>query len=221
MKAKLASKASLDLCIHDQVLVLDDPQLSESEQQELLHCEEVITRNLGAFFEIGAALLIVNQKRLYRAQHHSFDQYCRERWDMSRMHAYRLLHAAEVHQALSPIGGIPLPANEAQIRPLTALPITEAKKVWKQVVKRAGEKKITAGLVAEVVAKVHKDSPPEKGSRVHLLQWQRDAHELLAGVAAAITQNEFGKALEGLDMVRLRVDIERARASRQDEESAA
>ena len=198
------------------VVIEKDACLSKDEREELNECEKVISRHLGAFFEIGMALLKVCQKRLYREQYHSFDQYCREKWEISRMHAYRLVHAAEVHKALSPIGDIPLPANEAQIRPLTSLPLEEAQRAWKLVVKKAGKSKITAQFVAEVVGRAGKE-PRSARPNFDLLQWQRDAQDMLGRVSDAIAQSEFELAIQGLDQVRLRVDLERERFMRETE----
>ncbi|MGA7128214.1 MAG: hypothetical protein WBZ19_18020, partial [Chthoniobacterales bacterium] len=51
-------------------------------------------------------------------QHQS--DYCRERWNLERAHACRLVSAAQVTTNLSPIGDI-LPANIEQTRPLASL----------------------------------------------------------------------------------------------------
>lgn len=57
--------------------------LTHDEQCELKQCEETIERGLHTFHEVGAALLVVRDKRLYRKSHRTFEEYCRERWGMA------------------------------------------------------------------------------------------------------------------------------------------
>jgi DNA N-6-adenine-methyltransferase (Dam) len=56
----------------------------------------------------------IRDSRLYRESYDNFQNYCRERWQMSRFYAYRLMDAAEVSDALLPIGNIPSTESEAR-----------------------------------------------------------------------------------------------------------
>jgi hypothetical protein len=56
---------------------------------------------------------------VYRSTHGTFEDYCRDRWEMSATHAYRQIEAAKVVAVLSPIGDIP--ATESQARELVPL----------------------------------------------------------------------------------------------------
>jgi hypothetical protein len=67
--------------------------------------------------EVGNALREIRDSRLYRATHGTFEAYCRERWGISRPHAYRLISSAEVAKSLSPVGDI----TERALRPLAKL----------------------------------------------------------------------------------------------------
>lgn len=67
--------------------------------------------------------------RLYREQFATFEDYCRERWGMSRVHAHRLIESAEVIGNLLPIGNT-VPANEAQARALTGLEPEQQRTAW-------------------------------------------------------------------------------------------
>jgi hypothetical protein len=101
--------------------------LTATERERLDQCEAVIARGLRQFVEVGNALGLICEQRLYRQEFQTFEDYCRERWDMSPSYAYRKVHAAWVMEVLSPIGDkVPLPANEAQTRPLTKLASAEA-----------------------------------------------------------------------------------------------
>lgn len=71
-------------------------------------------------FAEGNALLAIRDKRLYREQYGTFEEYCRGRWGLGRAHAYRLIEGASVIANLSPMGDI-LPTSERQARALTRL----------------------------------------------------------------------------------------------------
>jgi hypothetical protein len=83
----------------------------------------------------GMALAEIRDSRLYREEFETFEDYCKERWDMSKMHAYRLIGSSEVNDALKSNQLVTLPANEAQARPLTQLETPEAQQeAWEMVV---------------------------------------------------------------------------------------
>ena len=95
--------------------------LSSSEAQTLAHYEAIIARGLKTFVEVGQALLAIREQKLYREAYGTFEDYLRQRWDLSRSYAHRLIDAAEVTERLLPVGNL-LPVNEAQARPLASLP---------------------------------------------------------------------------------------------------
>ena len=140
------------------VVTADDP-LAAGERKTLQECEQTIAANVQGFREVGNALFTINKGRLYRETHPTFDAYLRERWDMGRAYAHRLIASAEVVRDLSPTGekrgGAKLPpivpATESQARPLAKLDTTDRKAVWRQVQKAAPKKDgrpiITAQLV--------------------------------------------------------------------------
>jgi len=113
--------------------------------------EAVIERGLGAFVEVGRALLEIRDSRLYRETHGTFEDYCRERWDFDRTYAHRLTQAATVVSML-PIGNTPSPANEAVVRELAPLrDEPEAlRETWDAAVQEHGEQP-TAAQVRDVV----------------------------------------------------------------------
>jgi phage N-6-adenine-methyltransferase len=120
----------------------------------LLECERVIERGLNTFVEVGAALLEIRDSGLYKVRYGTFEEYCRERWQMARRTAYQLMDAAEVVENVRNCAQIP--ANEAQARPLVGLPPETQFQVWQQVVETAPEGKITGAFVQEVVEKAVK-----------------------------------------------------------------
>lgn len=123
--------------------------LTITEQHELERCEIVIQQGLETFIEVGTALMIIRDKRLYRVDFGTFEEYCRERWGVEKSQTYRLIDAAKVVSNLSPIGEV-LPRTESQARPLAKLEPELQREAWAEVVRDNGPN-ITAAKVEEVV----------------------------------------------------------------------
>jgi phage N-6-adenine-methyltransferase len=124
--------------------------LNTEERNELERCEVVIRQGLETFIEVGQALMIIRDKRLYRVEFSTFEDYCRNKWDMSKAYTNRLIAATETISNLTPIGAIP--ATESQARPLTALQPEVQRQAWAEVVQQsqATGQPITAARVQEV-----------------------------------------------------------------------
>jgi len=128
------------------------PPLEPSERDRLSELETVIQKNLQAFYEVGMALREIRDLKLYRDAFITWDEYCRDKWDMSRSYAHRLVDSSQIIQNLLPIGNIP--QNEAQVRPLTRVEGPEKQKeIWEKVMVAAQNegKKVTAKLVESIV----------------------------------------------------------------------
>ena len=109
----------------------------------------VIKQGLQTFIEVGQALMTIKEKRLYRIGFKTFEDYCVERWSISRIRAFQLIEAANVISGLLTMVDI-MPQSERQVRPLTSLEPEIQKEVWTEVVKTHGDN-ITAAKVQEVV----------------------------------------------------------------------
>ncbi len=155
-------------------VVIEKP-LSTRETMQLEKLEGVIKRDLAAFYRVGMALMTINNERLYRTtEGRTFEQYCKETWDVSKRQAYRLMDGALVYEnlnnilcpngtlfedaenSLSTIGGqTTLPLNERQIRPLVKFKNNpqQLANVWKTASRLAknSNKKPTAAIVKRVV----------------------------------------------------------------------
>lgn len=99
------------------------------EAERLEHLEAVITDGMHTFIRVGEALAEIRDRRLYRVEHCTFEDYCRERWGWSRQHAYRQIQAAEVARQMSPLGDT-VPATERVARALVPVPESERPRVW-------------------------------------------------------------------------------------------
>lgn len=137
-----------------------------SEQEQLARLESLISRNQEHFCEAGRALKEIRDNRLYKlALFDTFEAYARARWDISRAHAYRLIHYCEVIRNLSPIGEV-LPANESQIRHLASLKPLEQRRIWKDFLNSGAE--LTAQNIKRFIAArgVKKNNPPDVSDRI-------------------------------------------------------
>lgn len=130
--------------------------LSPVETDDLARHERVIRAGLDTFVQVGQALAAIRDERLYRATHGTFEDYCRERWQMDRTYAHRLTQAAEV------VGMLPMdntvPTSERQARPLTKLrnEPDRARAAWSRAVESAprddqDRPRVTAALVQNAV----------------------------------------------------------------------
>lgn len=123
--------------------------LTGIERLELAQLEERVERGLQTFYEVGAALLTIRDARLYRESFQTFEDYCRERWAMTRQHANRLVAAAEVMANLEPMGS--KPASERQARELSALPPEAQIHAWAAVTEMLRDEPVTAAIVHDIV----------------------------------------------------------------------
>ena len=97
----------------------------------LTQLENVIETNQRKFYQIGKALKQIRDERLFRdLLFDHFEAYVKERWDMARSQAYRLIEAANVIDNLSPIGDGILPENESQTRVLARFKKEDQRKIW-------------------------------------------------------------------------------------------
>ncbi len=127
--------------------------LTPDERKVLDELELFITDNIKVFFGVGVALIRIRDDKLYRQTHPTFEAYCRDRFDMAARTAYQYICASETVGRIKKCAQIArIPANEAQVRPLTRLEPDAQLQAWQMVVETAPDGKITARHVAGVVA---------------------------------------------------------------------
>ena len=61
------------------------------DTSRLHELEATIARGLETFAEVGAALLEIRDQKLYRGSHKTFETYLRDRWEISRSYAHRVI----------------------------------------------------------------------------------------------------------------------------------
>jgi hypothetical protein len=148
--------------------VTDIAILTREEAIALDDCEKRIESGLKTFLEVGSALAVIRDSKLYRETHETFEAYAKERWNLSRTRSYELMAAADVVSAIADTGQVP-PENEAQARQLSRLPEADRADVWAETVERTNGKP-TAAAVREVSEEQRKRAEEQRDAREHLRQ---------------------------------------------------
>jgi hypothetical protein len=188
-------------CVREEPLDL----LGEGDKKQLQQCETVLRTGLATCFEVGNALFVIREKRLYRATHATFEEYCRERWGIGKSYTWRVIGAAERLKLLPEKAGVPRPANEFQMRPFLKLEPAAFPRAWEEVTKRAKDGKVTPSLartvVCEFLPKDIKQAPssakreqPKWGGKLPLGQ----VLVLLQEAKCMIEKNQADEAVEVL-----------------------
>jgi hypothetical protein len=124
--------------------------LTDAESSKLAEAEATISAGLQTFYEVGNALLLIRDARLYRQDYPTFEDYCRDKWSMGASRARQLIAAASVVANLESVTTV-TPANEAQARELAALAEEEQRTVWAYAVACApvvdGRPRVTSTLI--------------------------------------------------------------------------
>lgn len=137
--------------------------LSKDDRQTLAVNERIVRDNLGAFVEVGQALLTIKEKELYRETHSNFNAYCQATFDFGKAYAYRLIGAAEVMEELknekSPIGDKWMPKTESQVRELLKVPKDQRVKALKLAHQHAGKRPVNALLIQRAALELQPSRP--------------------------------------------------------------
>lgn len=139
--------------------------LTLPESNRLIELERKIELGLQTFVEVGEALLEIRDSRLYKIEHSTFEEYCREKWSMSDRQARHLISASSVTTNLSKTGTI-VPKVESQARPLAKLPPEQQAPAWETAVEKADGKQPTAKQVEEAVLEIVGDQKPTRIPKV-------------------------------------------------------
>lgn len=158
-------------------------KLSKDEENARQRLETKIER---AFYEAGAALRELRERRLYRSTHRTFEEYCRDRFDFTRRRINHLIAATTVVENLQVLGticsqtekvaklkglqaqsGNVLPTSESQCRPLIDLEPDEQRSCWQQAVAASNGKVPPARVVKGIVDKLRAKPPAENLDSPH------------------------------------------------------
>ncbi|MGK5450509.1 hypothetical protein [Streptomyces radiopugnans] len=69
----------------------DPATLTEAERADLTTCQAVLQQHHASFWLTGKALETINKRRLYRADHPTFEAFL-DTWDITPTDAYRMMN---------------------------------------------------------------------------------------------------------------------------------
>lgn len=94
--------------------------LTESERRKFTDLETIVEHGLQTFVEVGAALAMIREQRLYRADHDTFEAYCEERWGWTSARARQLIASADTALQIESVTGVTV--SEPVARELAPVP---------------------------------------------------------------------------------------------------
>ena len=127
--------------------------LTSEESNRFQELEIILAKGLLTFVDVGNALLEIRDSRLYREKFDTFEDYCRQRWRMTKSRANQLVAAVEVAGNLTTTVAI-APTSERQIRPLAKLEPGQQRDAW--TIATELNSNPTAAQVQEAVIKTQK-----------------------------------------------------------------
>lgn len=144
------------------------PQVTDFKELEKL--ELTIKQGLQVFYEVGEALAKIRDRKLYKQlNYHDFQTYLKERWQMGKTQAYRLINSVEVVKNISseksvPHGGQKLPTSERVARELGKVSPDKQAEAWAEAIRVSKKEDPTTSEVKAVVDEIK--NCPDKTNNV-------------------------------------------------------
>jgi hypothetical protein len=159
------------------------------DQEDLINLERAVKQGLAVFYRVGEALAEIRDRQLYKQHgYKDFREYLKEKWNMGKSQAYRLIDSNEVIKNLKsvhhggqkeidlesvPHGGqnilnlesVPhggqkiLPDSERVTRELAKLPPDQQSEAWKKAVETSKDNNPTAAHTKAVVTGIINSCP--------------------------------------------------------------
>jgi len=127
--------------------------LNIQEQERLKNCELVIQTGLETFYQVGQALLEIQESKLYRQEFNTFDEYLQGRWNFGRTQAYNFINSAKVISNLKMSTIVDIPENLEQTKYLAQLDSDLQGYVWGNIINTF---EAVTGKIVEQEVKKHK-----------------------------------------------------------------
>ena len=149
--------------------ILDAP-LTQTEQQDFERLAGIVSAGMRAGVDAAQALLEIRERRLYRAEFATFEEYCQNVHCLTRQYANRLIAAGRVRREMETIVSkkqlaMKLPDQEGVLRELGRLPdASDQVEVYQEAIAVAG-KNPTAAVVRNLVDEHPRGSSGEKQER--------------------------------------------------------
>lgn len=136
--------------------------LDSEEKVRLTQCEKIIEKGFNTFTEVGNALFEIRNNKLYRENHTTFEEYCKEKWQIKRQRAYELMDAAGIVNTLSEISDKSelskqsVIIKESHAAALGKIPEDIRNEVWQKVVgeQQSSGEVITAKKIQIIYSKI-------------------------------------------------------------------
>jgi ParB family chromosome partitioning protein len=128
--------------------------MQELEIRSLKENELIIEKGLNTFYEVGNALTEIRDNRLYKELYPTFEQYCKERWGISRDYSYRMIRSSSVIANIKNVDNClqnEIPKTEGQARELSKAPPEKQAEVWHQAQEETGKNQPTAKEIKQVI----------------------------------------------------------------------
>ncbi len=172
--------------------------LDSGELSTLSKCEATIDKNKTAFLEVGNALKTIQEGKLYRDTHTSFQKYVEERHDFKKSWAYLLIEKAEVTANVSSAldGSCPdLPIR--QVEALATLPADQQADAYQEAAERRKGTPTTSSVILSVESRLpdderdnEPDDEPEGEEARTVEQAMAESNRALESLARGITGNQ-------------------------------
>lgn len=174
-------------------------ELIKEERELLQKHETTIKKGLNTFVEVGQALLEIRDKKLYRIEYKTFEEYCQEKWQMTRRRSYQLIEASLAIENVNP--GTQMPKNEKEVRPLTSLEPEVQNAVWQETIEKHGDN-ITAKKVQEVAdqwKETSKEIKQQKNEGVFVAATEKDILQKAKEIKAKKAQEYKQKIVDRIE----------------------
>lgn len=142
------------------------PALVVADPDRLAQLEAVIASGMQTFLAVGNALLEIQTGKLYRAGYSTFEDYLRDRWNLSRRRGYQLVEAAKVAKALPPCTTVH--TTERALRVVAKVAPDQRAEVWTRAERAAGGGRVQQRHVEAAVAQAIPASAMPDGDRQRL-----------------------------------------------------
>jgi hypothetical protein len=129
-------------------------ELPSDEYLALLTQEEILGDEFKNSINVGLALLEIRDRRLYRMDYLTFDEYYQKKWHFEKRRVYFLTATAEVYRSITTATNLPIPGCAFEMRPLLGLTRDQVRLAWEQAANRARGGKITQRLVRAAVVEL-------------------------------------------------------------------
>ena len=157
-------------------------------KKRLNFLEKRIDNSVKNFYTMGKSLREIRDGRLYKiALFNRFEQYTKNRWDMGKSKAYRLINASIAIDNVSQIGET-LPQNEAQARALIPFKRSVQRKIWGDFLKSGIT--LTALNIHNFAASYEETKKPRKLDQTNIISEAYKKAVLLMMEQIKVAQNK-------------------------------